>query len=163
MCDYSLHHVKSRPAKVGDKLTTHDFNTGTRGFAAPENANMAVCVLPGTELAFARAVSCRPRGLLGWKASTVKQTTAVFRQINKDNLHTHHDALEFPDGQIVLLTDLFEHQEATVLQLPAQPATAAEAKVQERLAHVGLIGSQGRLGRPQKGRPVLRACQISAN
>ena len=41
---------------------------------------------------------------------------------------THRDALEFSDGQIVLLTDLFEHQEATVLQLPAQPATAAEAK-----------------------------------
>jgi hypothetical protein len=137
MCDYSLHNVKSRPAKVGDKLTTHHFNTGTRGFAAPEDASTAVCVLPGTELAFARAVSCRPRGLLGWKASTVKQTTAIFRQINKDNLHTHHDALEFPDGQIVLLTDLFEHQEATVLQLPAQPATAAEAKAQERVAQVG--------------------------
>ena len=137
MCDYSLHNVKSRPAKVGDKLTTHNFNTGTRGFAAPEDASTAVCVLPGTELAFARAVSCRPRGLLGWKASTVKQTTALFRQINKDNLHTHHDALEFPDGQIVLLTDLFEYQEATVLQLPAQPATAAEAKAQERVTHVG--------------------------
>ena len=75
--------------------------------------------------------------MLGWKASTVKQTTAIFRQINKDNLHTHHDALEFPDGQIVLLTDLFEYQEATVLQLPAQPATAAEAKAQERVTHVG--------------------------
>ncbi|MEY2394822.1 MAG: hypothetical protein QOF94_1167 [Acidobacteriaceae bacterium] len=137
MCDYSLHSVKSRPAKVGDKLTTRNFNTGTRGFAAPEDASTAVCVLPGTELAFARAVSCRPRGLLGWKASTVKQTTAIFRQINKDNLHTHHDALEFPDGQIVLLTDLFEYQEATVLQLPAQPATAAEAKAQERVTHVG--------------------------
>jgi hypothetical protein len=137
MCDYSLHSVKSRPAKVGDKLTTRNFNTGTRGFAAPEDANTAVCVLPGTELAFARAVSCRPRGLLGWKACTVKQTTAIFRQINKDNLHTNHDALEFPDGQIVLLTDLFEHQEATVLQLPAQPATAAEAKAQERVAQVG--------------------------
>jgi hypothetical protein len=37
MCDYSLHNVKSRPAKVGDKLRTHDFNTGTRGFAAPED------------------------------------------------------------------------------------------------------------------------------
>ena len=137
MCDYSLHSVKSRPAKVSDKLTTRNFNTGTRGFAAPEDASTAVCVLPGTELAFARAVSCRPRGLLGWKASTVKQTTAIFRQINKDNLHTHHDALEFPDGQIVLLTDLFEYQEATVLQLPAQPATAAEAKAQERVTHVG--------------------------
>jgi hypothetical protein len=52
MCDYSLHNVKSRPAKVGDKLTTHNFNTGTRGFAAPEDVRTAVCVLPGTELAF---------------------------------------------------------------------------------------------------------------
>ena len=38
MYDYSLHHVKSRPAKVGDKLTTTNFNTGTRGFAAPEDS-----------------------------------------------------------------------------------------------------------------------------
>jgi hypothetical protein len=137
MCDYSLHNVKSRPAKVGDKLTTHCFNTGTIGFAAPEDANTAVCVLPGTELAFATAIRCMPCGLFGWKTKVVNHTTAIFRQINKDNLHTHHDALEFPDGQIVLLTDLFEHQEATVLQLPAQPATAAEAKAQERVAHVG--------------------------
>ena len=137
MCDYSLHNAKSRPAKVGDRLTTHQFNTGTIGFAAPEDANMAVCVLPGTELAFATVIKCMPCGLFGWKTKVVNHTTAIFRQINKDNLHTHHDALEFPDGQIVLLTDLFEHQEATVLQLPAQPATAAEAKAQERVAHVG--------------------------
>src|SRR5215475_5125053 len=135
MCDYSLHNVKSRPAKVGDKLTTHHFNTGTRGFAAPEDANTAVCVLPGTELAFAREVSCRPRSVLGWKASTVHHTTAIFRQINKDDPRTHHDALEFPNGQIVLLTDLFEDQEATVLQLPAQPATAAEAAARDHLLH----------------------------
>jgi hypothetical protein len=121
MCDYSLHNVKSRPAKVGDKLTTRKFNTGARGFAAPEDASTAVCVLPGTEVAFAKQVRCRPRGLFSWKASTVNHTTAIFRQINKDEPLTHHDALEFPDGQIVLLTDLFEGQEATVLQLPAQP------------------------------------------
>ena len=46
MCDYSLHNVASRPARVGDKLTTRDFGTGTRGFAASENARVAVCVLP---------------------------------------------------------------------------------------------------------------------
>jgi hypothetical protein len=136
MCDYSLQHVKSRPARVGDKLTSHDFLTGTRGFAAPEDLNTAVCVLPGTELAFARAVSCRPRGLLGWKTRTVNHTTAIFRQINKDNLHAHHDALEFSDGLMVLLTDLFEGQEATVLQLPAQPVTAAEAKARDRVPHI---------------------------
>jgi len=137
MCDYSLHNVKSRPAQVGDRLTTCNFGTGTRGFAAPEDANVAVCVLPGTELVFAGPVSYRPRSLFGWKAYTGDQTTAIFRQINKRNLHTHHDALEFPDGQIVLLTDLFERQQATVLQLPAQPATAAEAADQKRVEFIG--------------------------
>ena len=108
------------------------------GFAAPEDANTAVCVLPGTELAFATAIRCRrPRGLFGWMANMIAHTTAIFRQVNKDNPRTHHDALEFPDGQIVLLTHVIEGQEATVLQLPAQPATAAEAKAQERVAHVG--------------------------
>ena len=137
MCDYSLHSVKSRPAKVGDKLTTRNFNTGTRGFAASEDASVAVCVLPGTELVFDRPVSHRPRVLFEWRAGTAKQTTAIFRQINKDELYTHHDALEFPDGRIVLLTDLFERQQATVLQLPAQPATAAEAAAQKRVEFVG--------------------------
>jgi len=137
MCDYSLHNVKSRPAKVGDKLTTRNFNTGTRGFAAPEDASTAVCVLPGTELAFASEVRCGPSGLFGLKVSTVNHTTAIFRQVNKDEPRAHHDALEFPDGQVVLLTDMVEGQEATVLQLPAQPMTAAEVKDQERVAYVG--------------------------
>jgi hypothetical protein len=137
MCDYSLHNVKSRPAKVGDTLTTRNFNTGTRGFAAPEDASTAVCVLPGTELAFATEVRCGPSGFFGWKANTVNHTTAIFRQINKNEPRTHHDSLEFPDGQIVLLTDVVEGQEATVLQLPAQPATAVEAQAQQRVAHVG--------------------------
>jgi hypothetical protein len=69
----------------------------------------------------------------------VNHKTAIFRQVNKDNPRTHHDALEFPDGQLVLLTLVFEGQEATVLQLPAQPETATEVKVkgQERVAYVG--------------------------
>jgi hypothetical protein len=49
MCDYSLHHVASRPARVGDQLTTRDFGTGTGGFSAAEESRVAVCVLPGTE------------------------------------------------------------------------------------------------------------------
>ena len=50
---------------------------------------------------------------------------------------THHDALEFPDGQTVLLTDVFEGQEATVLQFPVQAVTAADLKVQERVFYAG--------------------------
>jgi len=137
MCDYSLHNVKSRPAKVGDKLTTRDFGTGTRGFAASENSTVAVCVLPGTELAFAHEVKRLPARLWAWHDQVIKHTTAIFRQINKEKMAAHHDALEFPDGQIVLLTSLSEGQQATVLQLPAEPKTAHEAEVQRRVAHIG--------------------------
>jgi hypothetical protein len=78
MCDYSLHHVASRPARVADKLTTRAFGTGTRGFAASEDARVAVCVLPGTELAFANPVECRTAGLLGWSQENVRSPNGDF-------------------------------------------------------------------------------------
>ena len=137
MCDYSLHSVRSRSAKVGDKLTTHDFGTGTRGFAASEDMNVAVCVLPGTELSFAEEVKCLPTGLIAWRDKVIEHKTAIFRQINKDKVAAHHDALEFPDGQIVLLTFLCEGQQATVLQLPAEPKTVIETKAQQRTVYIG--------------------------
>jgi hypothetical protein len=139
MCDYSLHHVKSRPAKVGDKLRTVNFNTGTRGFASPDDRTTAVCVLPGTELAFTEEVKCGPApfSLSAWRTKTVHFRTAIFRQINKNVPRMHHDALEFPDGQTVLLTELAEGQEATVLQLPVQPKTPAEEAAQRRVTYVG--------------------------
>jgi hypothetical protein len=93
--------------------------------------------MPGTELAFAGEVACLPTGLFGWKTKTISHQTAIFRQVNKDRSAVHHDALEFPDGRTVLLTVLCEGQTATVLQLPAQPATAAEAEAQKRVIFVG--------------------------
>jgi hypothetical protein len=137
MCDYSLHSVKSRPAKVGDKLTTTYFGTGTRGFAASEDPNVVVCVRPGTELSFAREVTCQPIGIFGWRDKVIRHKTAIFRQINKEKVVAHHDALEFPDGQIVFLTSLSEGQQATVLQLPAAPRNAVESEAQRRAAYVG--------------------------
>jgi hypothetical protein len=116
MCDYSLHDVETRPAKVGDKLITSDFGTITVGFAASEDRDVAVCLLPGTELSFAEEV--RRMSLWPWGKSVIKHRTAIFRQINKDKPAHHHDALEFPDGRIVLLTFLKKGQQATVLQLP---------------------------------------------
>jgi len=57
MCDYSLDLVASRPAKVGDKLVTTKFQDSlTRGFAAIGEPNVAVCLLPGTEIAFEKEV-----------------------------------------------------------------------------------------------------------
>ena len=137
MCDYSLLNVKSRPANVGDKLTTWDFGTGTRGFAAPEDMSMAVCLRPGTELSFAENVAYMPTGWFAWRERVINHRTAVFRQINAEKVATHHDALEFPDGKIVLLTHMRLGQQATVLQLPAEPRTTAEAEAQQRVAYVG--------------------------
>jgi hypothetical protein len=101
-----------------DGLTTRDFRTGTRGFAASEDARL-------------------PAGLWPWHDNVIKHKTAIFRQINKNRVVAHHDALEFPDGQIVLLTSLSEDQQATVLQLPAEPKTVAESETQRRAAYVG--------------------------
>jgi hypothetical protein len=128
MCDYSLHHVATRPAKIEDKLVVTKFNNSiTRGFAAVGEPNVAVCLLPGTEIAFDANVECEPSfgiGILPNKK--IGQRLARFRQINLDNAVTHHDALEFPDGQVVLLTRLCEGQRVTVLQLPAAPRPAAQ-------------------------------------
>jgi hypothetical protein len=121
MCDYSLHHVANRPAQIEDKLVTTKFmNSITRGFSAVGEPNVAVCLLPGTEIAFDSNVECEPPfgiGILPNKK--IGQRLARFRQTNTDNAMVHHDALEFPDGQVVLLTRLIEGQHATVLQLPA--------------------------------------------
>ena len=136
MCDYSLHHVANRPAKIGDKLVATIFNNSiTRGFTAVGQPNVAVCLLPGTEIAFDENVECEPSfrfGILSNKK--IGQRLARFRQVNMDNSVTHHDALEFPDGQLVLVTRLCDGQRATVLQLPASArAATAERTVEPQL------------------------------
>jgi hypothetical protein len=127
MRDYSLHNVASRPAKVGDKLVAIDFaRTSTRGSSAIGEPAVAVCLLPGTEIAFEEDVHYeRAFGMLG--KTRVKHKVARFRQFNADEPHVHHDALEFPDGQIVMVTRLTPGQRASVLQLPAQPGPQSEA------------------------------------
>ena len=119
MCDYSLQHVANRPAKVGDKLVSTQFpNSITRGFAAVGEPSVAVCLLPGTELVFDRDVEC-DHALGFFPNKKLRENVARFKQINLDNPYEHHDALEFPSGQVVLLTRLCAGQHATVLQLPA--------------------------------------------
>jgi hypothetical protein len=132
MCDYSLHLVASRPAQVGDKLVTTEFwNTTTRGFSPVAEPNMAVCLLPGTEVAFENEVKRKLTGFqlrfFKGEPERIRHTVARFRQVNMDNPCTHHDALEFPDGEIVLLTHLRAGQHAAVLQLPAQAKSPSGA------------------------------------
>jgi hypothetical protein len=138
MCDYSLHNVASRPARVGDKLVTAQFaNSITRGFSAIGEPNVAVCLLPGTEIAFEDQVGVEGDlgFLLSWKRDkAIGAKVARFRQIDMNKPHVHHDALEFPDGQVVLVTRLVEGQRATVLQLPATPQEKAHEDHRDSLS-----------------------------
>jgi hypothetical protein len=140
MCDYSLHLVASRPAKVGDVLVATDFERSiTRGFTAVGEPGVAVCLKPGTEIAFEHHVHFdRAFSLFG--RAKVEHQVARFRQVNLDNPNVHHDALEFPGGQIVMVTRLTPGQRATVLQLPASPYghRADEAAPQEAPAVIEL-------------------------
>jgi hypothetical protein len=134
MCDYSLHAVRSRPAKIGDKLISTKFrNSITRGLAAVGERDVVVCLLPGTEVVFEKEVKHQQGwNLLGHRK--IEEKVARFRQINMDQLHVHHDALEFPNGELVLVHRLCEGQQLTVLQLPAAQRDQSEAEKQKRAA-----------------------------
>ena len=85
----------------------------------------AVCLAPGTELAFAHEPE---RGglfasvLLRFGYGRIGSNLARFRKLNPEYAQAHHDALEFANGKIVYVTTLLTGQEATVLQLPADRA-----------------------------------------
>jgi hypothetical protein len=103
----------------------------TRGFAAVGEANVAVCLRPGTEIAFEKEVQ-RVNGFGVLPNLKLGETVARFRQVNMEKPNAHHDALEFPSGKIVLLHTLCEGQHATILQLPVvsqMASTASKAEV----------------------------------
>lgn len=126
MCDWSLESVASRPAAVGDELTVHQFGVGTTGFVAASDPSTAVCMLPGTEVAFADNIRMKgyfisPMLAMEKAPQVLVGKVAVFCQVNPGLVHIHHDALELPDGARVMVNDLELGQTATVLQLPAKP------------------------------------------
>jgi hypothetical protein len=140
MCDYSLHFMGSRSAKVGEKLIVTKFvNTITRGFASIDDLTVAVYLRPGTELVFDSEPEYWPPltyKLPYRRPAKLASTVARFRQTNLDRRDTHHDALEFSDRTIVLLTRLCPGQRATVLQLPAEPKKSAASSTQSQLVPV---------------------------
>jgi hypothetical protein len=104
----------------------------TRGFASPDQPGVAVCLLPGTELTFERDVEFDD--LFGNGRRSIAARVARFRQVDKDQRHMHHDALEFPGGEVMLVTRLVEGQRATVLQLPATARAVEENEPQREPA-----------------------------
>jgi hypothetical protein len=109
-----LRHVLA--PSVAETLVSTQFSQGsTRGFASVDDKTVAVCLQPGTEIAFMDYV--RIHGMLIHR--TLRQTLARVRKVNIDELHQHHDALEFSDGTIVLMNDLVPGQQVVIVQLPA--------------------------------------------
>lgn len=134
MCDYSLQAVATRPARVGETLVTTTFRgTSTRGFASESEPTVAVCMLPGTELAFAENVKFDNRWI--WTRE-INSRVGKFGAIDPHIPHRHHDAIEFPDGSTVLVTQLSEGQQVTVLQLPVvhQPAKRVQSDAETNAA-----------------------------
>ena len=120
---YSL--ISRVPAREGRSkpASTSFHHAYTRGFASVDYRNAAVRSLSGTELAFEEEVRCDTGMLFSWRLG---HTVAKFQQVDKNRSNVHHDALEFPDGKIVLLTHLCKGQRATVLQLPASSRVTVE-------------------------------------
>lgn len=118
MCDYSLEHVASRPAAAGQRLVITRFPPlMTRGFTEVGVPAVAICLLPGTEIAFDCEVKAESSFPLMPKRR-IGERLARFRQVALDKPTAHHDAFEFANGEIVLVSRMVLGQIATVLQLP---------------------------------------------
>ena len=130
MCDYSLEQQASREAVASDRLVTTAFpGSTTLGFSAEGAPDVAVCLRPGTEIAFAAPVAFSGLFRFLLQAQAHDCRLARVRHVNEGNPLLHHDALEFVNGQVVLLTHLRPGQQATVIQLPAEaelPVAALE-------------------------------------
>ena len=97
-CVYSNTERNQRDARIGDNLTLTQFTHG-RGFTAPENTKMAVCLLH--QMPF--AVTTMPKG------SETKIPLAVdMRLIFLDGRYQSDgkDAFQIPGGQAVTLAEL---------------------------------------------------------
>ena len=145
-----MEHVASRPAVVGDELTlTRSYGgSSSKGFfpTSEENSTTAVCLIPGTELAFAEPIKINACDSFYYESDHVVSEYSVAKFVEKGSKENdkfqYHDALELPNGRQVILQALPMGQKCTVLQLPAQPEVMhidladLETSVQEVVAEI---------------------------
>src|SRR5262245_18434185 len=127
MCDYRLATIASRPAIVGDRLVTCRFKRYTGGFCAIDAPDVAVCLSPGTELAFEQEFEpCNwlQRLWIRLRHGATALKLARFRRTNLETIAAHHDAVEFANGAVVLVTNMRPGQLVRVLQLPVEAHVA---------------------------------------
>lgn len=144
MCDFSLEHTASRAAKRGDRLMTHRFPSSTTGLVEPGHVETAVCLRPGTELAFDEPIQIVARGFIGGTGETLASKTAIFTQIEIARSRPdgtpleHRDAIALPNGEVFKLQELSLGQHLHVLQVPAEVTIGeAVAEVSKELENAG--------------------------
>ncbi len=125
MCEFSLEHVTSRPARKGELLVT--FQHGSQAsFIDPLTAKapdpVAVCLQKGTQLVFDKIIETFDVYADNRQVSSDTDHLGLlvqFDQINLDRKDVPHDILRFPSGEYMLVSELFPKQTARVLQLPS--------------------------------------------
>ena len=125
MFDYSLRNVKNVLRKLAT-LTTRYFGSGTSGFAASEDVNVAVCLSPETELSFAKEV----RRESVWWPFTKDQTQNCDLPASQQT-HPEHPPRRTGISGRQNATDVLQGgQQVTVLQLPASAGPKAELRTE---------------------------------
>jgi hypothetical protein len=98
MCDYSLEHYRSRPAQLGEKYETHQFESRSIGFIAPGDAATAICMACDTKLRLVGIPEMLQRRL-GISATE----NVTFTRLEAG---PHHDGVRFANGAEVTLQEL---------------------------------------------------------
>jgi hypothetical protein len=98
MCDYSLEHYRSRPAQLGEKYETHQFENWSIGFIAPGDASTAICMACDTKLRL-EGISERIQKRLGVSANE----DVTFTRLEAG---PHHDGVRFANGAEITLQEL---------------------------------------------------------
>ena len=98
MCDYSLEHYHSRPARQGEEYVTNRFPSGSIGFVTPGDQSAAVCVACDMRLALA-GIPAAMQTRLGIGS----QEQATFVRLDSS---LYRDGVRFSNGRQASLQEL---------------------------------------------------------
>jgi hypothetical protein len=98
MCDYSLETYRSRPAQLGERYETHQFQSYSIGFIAPGDPSTAICMACDTKL----RLEGIPERVQRAKCVSANEDV-TFTRLEKG---FHHDGVRFANGAEVTFQDL---------------------------------------------------------
>lgn len=116
MCDYSLEHYQSRPARQGEEYVTHRFASGSIGFVAPNEPSVAVCMTCDMRL--------KLQGLPVLMQARLKVALVEVVTFTRLDSGLYRDGVRFDNGQLLSLQDLGPGLKAELVDALANPIPA---------------------------------------